>query len=463
MKKKSVVFLMGFIIVVSGGWHMRSDSLAQPKEGVLDVWTTWAEDSGQLQALLDRYSQLSGMPVKVKTGVKGVKVTKAMAGSTPPDIVILSTGDPVQFYAEQGLVEPLDPWIETTGIDMDDFYPAALAQCETPDGTTLCLPWGCDVYALFWNKDLFQAAGLDPERPPQTMEELVEYADRLTVRDEEGGLSQMGFIPDFSRSHTDLYAHMFGGSWTNDDGTELAANSEPMIDAVNWQRQLYEKVGTQDVVALASSVNRYMNSDHPIYAGRRLSCQQCHRNPPRKANPDHGFYDGKVAMMVGGQWQVWPNHSSRFQPGLNYGVAPFPPPAGHPERASSTVVEGAVVVVSAGVKDKEAAASLLAWMMSPEIMAQAMVARASLPARRTAAEDPRFLNMPDWELFMDLMAHPNTKHVVTTSISPELNGSLNRVEEELLHNGGDPALLLDALQSELAPRLKETSRYHAKP
>ena len=78
------------------------------------------------------------------------------------------------------LVEPLDPWIQAAGIDLDDFYPASLAQCETPDGMTLCLPWGCDVYALFWNKDLFKAAGLDPERPPQTMEELVEYADKLT-------------------------------------------------------------------------------------------------------------------------------------------------------------------------------------------------------------------------------------------------------------------------------------------
>jgi ABC-type glycerol-3-phosphate transport system substrate-binding protein len=168
-------------------------------------------------------------------------------------------------------------------------------------------------------------------------------------------------------------------------------------------------------------------------------------------------------MMVDGQWLVWPNYISRFRPEQNYGVAPFPPPTDHPERADTAIIESAVIVIPAGAKDKEAAASLLAWMMSPEIMAEAMVAHASLPARRAAAEDPRFLNVPGFELFMGLVAHPNTKHVVTTSIRPELNEALEQVEREVLHKEGDPALLLDDLQTEVVSKLKETSSYPVKP
>ena len=128
--KKNVVLLIGLIVIVSGWWMTTSGSSAQPKEGIVDVWVTWAGDSDQLQALFDRYSQASGLPVKVTTGVKGNQVLRAMTGPRSPDIVVLSSNDMVKSYYDGGLIEPLDPWIEATGIDLDDFYPAPLAQCE---------------------------------------------------------------------------------------------------------------------------------------------------------------------------------------------------------------------------------------------------------------------------------------------------------------------------------------------
>jgi len=168
-------------------------------------------------------------------------------------------------------------------------------------------------------------------------------------------------------------------------------------------------------------------------------------------------------MMVEGEWQVGPDSISRFQPGLNYGVAPFLPPADHPERANSTVVQGAVAIIPAGVTDKEAAAKLLAWMMSPEIVAEEMYSNANLPTSRTAVEDPRFQQFPHFKVFMDLMAHPNAKHAVTTPISLALNEAPGQVEEELLRTGGDPVPLLNEVQAEFAPELKEALAYHDGP
>jgi multiple sugar transport system substrate-binding protein len=297
------------------------------------------------------------------------------------------------------------------------------------------------------------------------MEELVEYADKLTVRDEEGELRQIGFVPDLFRSHTDLYARMYGGSFYGDNGTAVTLSAQPVVDALNWQRQFYERYGAEEVVEFASSLNRYLDSGHPVYAGRRLSCQQCHRNPPRKSDrlPDHSFYAGKVAMVVGGAWQVGENYA-HLRPELNYGVAPFPPPADHPARANTTVVEGTVTILPTGARDKEEAARLLAWMMSPQVMAEATYAHAILPSRRTAAEDPRFLNTPGFEVFVELLAHPNAAHTVTTPISPEVNEALARVEAEVLHGGNSAAaLLLDEVQVELAPRLEGTLRQSPPP
>lgn len=456
---------MGFVVVASSWWLTSCGSLAQPSEGVVDVWATFGDDAVHLQSLFDRFSQSSGIPVRVTTRVSSDDLLEALMGDAQPDLVILSSSDLVASYDEQGLVEPLDRWIEATGIDLEEFYPAPLEQCKGLDGAHLCLPWGCDIDALYWNKDLFEAAGLDPERPPQTMEEMVEYADKLTIRDEKGELSQVGFIPDFSRSHAELYVRMFGGAFYGDDGAGLEVNSQAMIEAFAWQQQFYRSYGPEELKDFVASFTPYMSSRHPMYAGRRMSCQQCHRSAPiqNKRIPDAGFHEGRIAMMVNGQWQAGLNALSGEASQGNYGVAPFPPPSGHQERANTAVVHGPVVLIPEGATDKEAAANLLAWMMSPEILVEAAYANSLLPTSLTSAQDPRFPQISNYEVFMDLMAHPNAKHTVTTPISPELNEAMGQVEEESMHQGGDPVLLLNEVQAEFAPKVKEALSYQGRP
>jgi multiple sugar transport system substrate-binding protein len=410
MRKMAAVLLLGFVVVFGGWWITRSDSLAQPSEGVVDVWATWGDEAGYLQSLFDRFGQTGGVSVRVTSRVGSDDLQKAFTGGEEPDLVILSSNDLVGAYAEQGLVEPLDGWIEATGIDLEDLYAAPLAQCKGPDGSTLCLPWGCDVDALYWNKDLFAAAGLRPERPPQTMEEMAEYASALTVRDDAGGLSHVGFVPDFFRSHTSLYARMF----VSDDGTGLTGSSQPVSDALEWERQFYNSYTPEDVEDYVSSFTPYMTSRHALYAGRRLDCQQCHRSSPIQngKTPDTGFREGRLAMMVDAQWHVMSNALSREELAVTYGVAPFPPSSAHPERAKTTLVQGPVVIIPAGAVDKEAAADLLAWMMSPRVVVEMAYATSTLPTSLMAARDPRFQEFPFFEVFVDLMADPNARPAV---------------------------------------------------
>ena len=465
MKKARVVPLLGFIIILSGWWFISSGSRAQPSEGVVDVWATWGDDSSQLQEFFDRFSQSSSIPVKVTSRIAGDELLKSLVSAEPPDLVILSSSDLVGAYNDRGLVESLDDWIASTGIALDDIYPAPQAQCTGPEGMQLCLPWGNDVDALFWNKDLFQAAGLDPERPPQTMEEMVEYAERLTVRDGEGKLRQVGFIPDFARTHTELYVRMFGGTLLGDGREELQVDSQPVLDALAWQRQFVADHSPEELENFVSAFTPYLTSRHALYAGKRMSCPQCHRVSPIQngKTPDVGFLEGRIAMMIAGQWQARLNALSHEGAGMNYGVAPVPPPAGYSDRANTSVVQGPVVFIPRGSVDKEIAADLLAWMMSPEIVAEEALATASLPASRTAAQDPRFDQVPFFEIFMDLLAHPNARQAITTPLNQELNEALGQVEEKVLRGGGDPVLLLTEAQAELASDLEGASSHQGGP
>lgn len=423
----SVLMILSILLSACGG------SSAATDVKVLRVWVQWGDNPAQIQTLFDKYTAETGIKVEVTAPLADDKILPALTGSEPPDILVLSGGDLAKSFYKEGLVDELSGAIKSGNIDMADFYTAPLTQCQQGD-LILCLPWGTDAYALFWNKDMFEAAGLDPEVPPATMEELVEFADKLTVVGADGTIEQIGFIPNHSWSHTDLYVRNFGGFWYSDDGSTLTANSQPMIDALTWQQQFFTKYGVDNVQAFSSGFGEY-------------------------GSPDAPFYAGKVAMMVEGEWQTGPNFIPALKPELNYGVAAFPPPADHPERAGTIVNQGTAVVIPSGAPNKDASAKLLAWMMSPAIVAEEFCFNANLPTSKKAAEDPCFKELGDkFQVFVDLMSSENAFAVLTTPLSFELNDALGSAEEEILLTGADPKGLLDAIQAEFEPKLIEAMK-----
>lgn len=406
-----------------------ADSAAPAGSGgdELNVWITWGDNPAQLQALFDRYAEEKGIRVTVNSPVEDTTVIAGLSGNEPPDVLVLGGADNIGSWAREGLVTSLDDFLQTGQIDMEDMADSAEGQCVYK-GQYFCLPWGTDTYALFWNKDLFEAAGLDPDTPPQTMEELAEFAEKLTITDDSGAITQVGFIPDFSWSHLGLYTAMMGGYWYNEDGTQLTFTSDPVVNALKWEQQFYCDYDVDEVVRFSSAFGGY-------------------------ASPDNGFYAGKIAMQVEGEWQPGPNFIQAYKPELFYDVAPFPPPAANPEFANTTVVAGSVVVIPAAVEDKEAAFDLLAWMMTPEILGEQMVANFNLPTSAKAAEDPRFMENEKFQVFVNLLNDPNAKSPIVSPINAEVTAALEEIEEQVLRNCADPLPLLEEAQATLQPQL----------
>jgi len=403
----------------------------QPEEaiepGTLRVWMTWGDNPAQVQELFNKYTKAAGVKVEVNAPVDESKVIAALSGSEPPDILVLGSPDNVSAWVNEGLILPLDDMIAANKIDTADIYPAMLAQGER-QGKLYSLPWGTDTYGLYWNKDLFEEAGLDPEKPPQTLEEMAEYADKLTKTDDNGEITQLGFVPDFSWSHIEQYAAMFGGYWVNEDGTKIQLSSPAMVDALKWEQQFYTKYDPEKVLKFTSSFGEYSSAEH-------------------------GFMAGKVAMMVDGEWMTGPNFIQGLKPDLWYGVAPLPYPKDRPEQAGVNVVGGTMVVVPSGIKDQAAAGKLLAWMMSPEIIAEEMVANFNLPSSKKSAEDPRFRENESFAVFLDTAAGANTKHQIYTPASTEIFTEIELIEEQVLHAGADPEPLLKEAEAKLQPAL----------
>jgi ABC-type glycerol-3-phosphate transport system substrate-binding protein len=384
------------IIILSGWWFTSGRSQTQPEEGVLDVWITWGDDQEQLQEFFNLYSKV---PIQVTTRLRNDDILEAFNRNQSPDLVILSGADLVETYAEQGLIEPLDRWIESRGIDLEDIYPASLEGCQSPKGLTLCLPWGSDVEILYWNKDHFTAAGLDPEHPPQTLQELVEYAARLTLRNEAGELVQAGYIPDYPHTHSDLFQRASGDS-------NLTSDRLYSIETAGWLNQVSNIYAPGELDDFVASFTPYSTSSHPVYAERRFSCQQCHRAslPKNKRIPEVGFFEGKVAMMLDGQWLALSKNLYMEQPQLNFDAAPFPRLSSEQEPGNTPLVQGPVAIIPAAAVDKEAATHLLAWMNSPMILANAAFSSSLLPSSRTAAQNPIFHQSQYSQMLIDLIS-----------------------------------------------------------
>jgi multiple sugar transport system substrate-binding protein len=401
MKMKKVFGLLSVLMILSMLLSACGSKPAEPK--VLSVWIEWGDNPQQIQTLFDKYTAETGIKVVVTAPLDSSKILPTLTGSEPPDVLVLSGGNLVKSYYKENLVEELSGALKAGNIDLNDFFDAPLNQCKMGD-KILCLPWGTDMYALFW---------------------------KLTTVAADGTIEQIGFIPDQAWGHSDLYIQQFGGFWYSEDGTKVTANSQEVIDAMTWQQQFYTKYGVDNVMAFSSGwANAYMSADYP-------------------------FYTGKLGMYVDGEWMTGPNFISQFKPEASYGVAPFPPPADHPERANTAVVQGTVAVIPAGAKDKDASAKLLAWMMSPAIVAEEFCFNANLPTSKTAAKDPCFTENPKFKVFTDLMASPNAKFIVTTPISLEFDDAWALMEEKVLHTGADPKPLLDQLQAEFEVKLAD--------
>lgn len=389
---------------------------------VLKVWIGWGDNPAQLQSLFDRFGEEFGVKVEVNANVPLDKIIPALSGNEPPDVIIYGWPDVVSTWSREGLIMPLNDIIASNNIDMDDIIPATLSYCDI-NGEYYCLPWGTDLSILYWNKDLFEEVGLDPEVPPSTWEELAEMAEKLTVI-EDGEIQQLGFISDYPWTHSDILLALNGGSWYNEDGTIVTIDTPEMVETLKFQQQFYKNYGTEEVLRFIASGGQY-------------------------TSPDQAFYAGKLAMYIDGEWQPSPNFIQKYKPELNFGIAPVPAPADKAEYTNSVTLAGSVVVIPAETSNPELAGQMLEWLMRGEIIAEQMYSNFNIPTSISAFEDPRFKEDEYLSVMCELAASPNARPLDFGPIAGDMSAKLAEVEEKVLHFEQDPELLLTEAQAAL--------------
>ena len=147
----------------------------------------------------------------------------AMASGAGPDLFNLATGRSAEFYL-QGILAPVDPagWGLESVDDIKALYGSGdmaegMLAGATYDGTLYGIPTEMSAYACYVNLDSWADAGLDPaEDFPYTFEGMVEVAEKLTIRDENGVITRRGFdfnwsAPVYMMLHFNPMVQQLGG------------------------------------------------------------------------------------------------------------------------------------------------------------------------------------------------------------------------------------------------------------
>lgn len=295
------------------------------------------------------------------------KLILSIAGEVPPDVV--------RFYAHLGgnmmsknALLSLDEFIEKDKtFNIDDFYPSALNQ-NRYKGRLYGMPWILSPNALYYNKKLLKKAGFS--HPPKTHEELLKCALKLTEKDKDGNITKLGY-GDFlyNPNNFALYLWQEGGELIDSETHKAAFNSQEGKNALKFMQSFIKKE-----------------------AGNTKNIQNFTSN--FKGNVNDPFGKEVIAMRVDSPYKV-AIYKKNF-PDLDFGIAAVP----YSKYQASEIVGNSLIIPRTS-KHKEAAWKFIKFATEKKQITDVCLAGGRIPARRSAAMDPKFYSDPIYKGFID--------------------------------------------------------------
>ena len=252
----------------------------------LQFWNVFTGSDGDiLREIVDNYNKTNTDNIEIQMDIMPndqlqQKLPAAIATNTAPDFVLFGVENIAPYVSNDSLEDISDFW-DVTGVDKSNILENVL-ELSHVDGKLYGAPMQYNVSYLYWNKDLFREAGLDPEKAPATLDELAEYAVQLTNPEK----NQFGLALPTSVTYMQfLWAN--GGDADDPDTNTNLLDSEENVKTLEWLQDL--------------TVNKKVS-------------------PSNITGPeaDTMLQAGQIAMYMSGPWQI---NGLRAQ-GIDFGIAP---------------------------------------------------------------------------------------------------------------------------------------------
>ena len=277
----------------------------QPKEPItVTFWNNWSGPDGELlRSLVDEYNSTNTEGITIDMQIMqymalNEKITTAIASDTCPNLHLgMASGQ----YAMDKVYLPIDDIWDNTQLKKEDFVPDILEKCYY-DGKLYGIPFQVSSMFVYWNKDLFKQAGLDPDKGVETWDDMITASaaiDALGGNIIGGGMN----VTDYQGFSGLLLA--YGGmiiADDNNDGNYHCVLTDPKYiegnrDALDW-------------------LKRYTSQTNILNSG----------------NLEEGYGSGVVGMLIAGAWET----ANAKDHNIDYGISLLPKgPKGGPFQSGS--------------------------------------------------------------------------------------------------------------------------------
>lgn len=347
------VFLMS--VVISGALFAGGSQEAASEEEVTELTIYWNSNHyyDVYKEVFNEFGEKNDLEINVETFLWNDMRTKLLTdfqGGTPPDLLEV----PAPWIAEFGskgtlrdISSKIEAWPQS-----DDWFDSTWEEVTVGD-SVYGMKLHHTAFALFYNKDLFKKAGLDPNKPPKDLTTFKEYTKVIT---EKLGPEVLGFGFDQDAGYI-LNFFMSGETPTllNDSGDRIAINTPKIRKSL----EILQDIAANEWALIAEPGASYQSS--------------------RRA-----FFEGKLAMMISGPWDI--ATLANDYPDMNYGIAMVP----HLKSVEDPkmLVAGTGIAIPKGIEHHEVVWELMKQLTQVEVEVAATREAGMLMPRETWAKNP---------------------------------------------------------------------------
>lgn len=380
----------------------------------LTFWNGFTGTDGEvLVDIVNTYNETNGKNITIEMDIMPwdtfyEKLPPAIATETAPDFVLMPTSR-LRVYGDQSLASMAD-YFDYAGSNFEDYQEGVLDSFKL-DGEYYSVPMQIVSHYLFWDKDLFESAGLDPETPPATMEELAEMAKKLTDKSK----NQYGFAMDFEGTNL-LYQYMmfaFGDAFFDEETATATIDTEDNLKAMTFAQDLWNAgVSPADI-------------------------------------DDTVLCSGQVGMFINGSWMI----NGLRNAGRNFGVAAVPPAEGEEAKALCVPV-GFEIPITTSEENKLAAYDFIRYWNTTEVCKKWTQMNGVPPYLISVAEDEEIKGDPVVQALVPSLsyAYPQFQKITTGAT---ITADYMRPMAGEIQNGADVKTTLEKYQEMVDKFLEE--------
>jgi ABC-type glycerol-3-phosphate transport system substrate-binding protein len=412
-------------------------ALAHAKTTVT-IWVPWGGHDGDyyIQAAKDYSAANPDIDLQVSVvnggGIAGDsagKLATAVTGGDAPDAVLYWGAGDIPGLVKAGVIQALDDKaVAAAGITSDMMLTPQVWAAGQYDGKLYALPQLMYDRMFYWNKDLFKAAGLDPEKPPKTLAEVDAFAAKLSTKAADGSIDVLGFLPWAGQGGWDIWTSVFGGSYWDAKAGKINLQNPATLADLKWDATYVKTYGADALAQWTSSVGKLGQS-----------------------SGGEPFVLGKLAMEMNGNWHI--SFIRQFAPKMNFGVEAIPTaPGGQP---NSTVVGENIWLFPAGTSNGAAVLKFINWLYQPAKASDNADTLANISHTKAGAAGQKLAADPQFKLSIDVAAGPGA---VFAPIVPNGNLIGNAIQPQIdaVHLGkATPEDALKQAQTDLDLAIKQ--------